>query len=302
MAAGTRYAAVLSALGAWGRFWKTAAAVAMTHKMQRELGRYDSLSAARKADLASLGLGKEEATRLHAFLSKHGATDDAGRFDPNLDAWAAEPGGVEAVRDYRIAIARDLRRAVITPGVGDTPIFMDNWIGKLLMQFQSFAFATVNRYLVPAAQRVAYMDGAKDGQVFASITTLLLLTATSLAVKDMTRGKDPLERWGADKLGGTARELVDRSGMLGYLAPYANAMLQTAGLGASSRFAQNSAWESLLGVNFGLVSQTAKAAASLSADGVSNGEWGKVRDKMVAIAPFAMWARIGNILGQRLTE
>lgn len=293
----TRYAGLASGLSHWGRLWKTAAAVSMQHKLGRMVTEYGSLSKFERADLASLGIGKIEAERIARLVAEHGSTVD-GRFDPGIDDWHKSPGSDMAARDWRLAISRDLRRANIAPGIGDTPLLMDHAFGKLLMQFQTFAFATLNRYVVPMAQRVAYMDGAMDPKVYVSMANLFGLTAVSLALKDAARGKDPMERWGEDHILATTREIVDRSGLLGWAAPYINGMLQMTGATASSRYAQNQWWETLLGVNYGLVSQAARTAASVSADGFEQGEWNKVRDKVVNVAPFVFWGRVGNTILQ----
>ncbi|MEX5486411.1 hypothetical protein IC611_14920 [Proteus mirabilis] len=47
---------------------------------------------------------------------------------------------------------KDVRTTVITPGIGDTPLMMSSELGKIVMQFKTFFFATHNRALVSGIQ------------------------------------------------------------------------------------------------------------------------------------------------------
>ena len=49
---------------------------------------------------------------------------------------------------------------------------MSNWMGRMLLQFQSFAFASMNSFLLPMVQRGAPSD-------LRIITVLSLLAASS---------------------------------------------------------------------------------------------------------------------------
>jgi hypothetical protein len=118
-----------------------------------------------------------------------------------------------------------------------------------------------------------------------------------MAARDLVVGKDPGERWKEENLATTAKDMVDRSGLTFYLAPYIDTAWKLAGGDAgASRFSRNTAFESLLGVNFAQVSQVSKFAASVAADGIERGHWDKVGEKALALAPFAFYMRLFHTL------
>ncbi len=47
---------------------------------------------------------------------------------------------------------------IVTPGVGDRPIFMSTEMGKFMLQFKSFFLAAHNQMAIPMAQKLARGD------------------------------------------------------------------------------------------------------------------------------------------------
>src|SRR3546814_11005371 len=101
---------------------------------------------------------------MRSMIEKHGRTAANGHWDPNLDAWLDTPGGRETAREFRIAVERDMSRAVFTPGIGDIPGIMDHAAGKLWLQFMTYSFAFMNRFLAPASQRIADRKSGVSGK------------------------------------------------------------------------------------------------------------------------------------------
>jgi hypothetical protein len=287
----THTVAVFSGLPTWNRFWKTVSGIAMSNKLGRMLTKYDTLSQAEIADLASLGIGRAEATRLAKHLKEHGKTDANGRYDPHLERWGDSDEAVEAARDFRIAILRDMERAINTPGIGDTPRLMTKWWGRTWLQFQTFAFTFMSRYAYPAVQRAALF---KERQALASLAILFTAATFSMFFRDIRNGRDPSERLKKENLEMTLREIVDLSGMTGWTSPYVDSALKLTapitGYGATNRYARNTPFESLSGVSgnlFGDFQRAASAAASADPD---------VVDKWMNLAPFATHYRLLNNL------
>ncbi len=286
---------IVSGMRVWNRFWKIAAGVQRAHTLRDMVGRFDGLTDLQRADLATLGIGRFEANRLNEFLTKFGTTVD-GKWDPNLDAWIETKGGREAARDFRIAIERDMSRAIITPSIGDTPRLMSNTAGKLWLQFQTFGFTFMNKVMIPASQRLGTY---KDAEALAALGHLAWSTMIVLLAKDMIRGDDPMRRFESPEAWiRTSYDMVDRSGMLAFLSPYADSVLkltspaQDAVFGGSlrpSRFSRNSWLESLLGPGAGLFGDVQSFGSA-----VSRADTEKAWDKLLLLAPWNTYTRLAN--------
>ncbi|SFZ81654.1 hypothetical protein SAMN02983003_0617 [Devosia enhydra] len=300
---GTEIGHRIGGLGIWNGGWKVIAGLAMmdnlntlTRRALIPAGQKGELTALEMADLASLGIGRKEATRIAGFLEKHGETLPNGRFDPHLERWEGGDGA-EAARDVELALLRDMNRAITTPDVGDTPRLMSKPLARFLLAFQTFTFTFANQVGYPLAQRLTHFQDKR------AITALGMLLGSGMAVmvaKDLINGRDPSERFTSEKIGNTVYELVDRTGMLGYMSPYIDSTLKLTsgitGFGGGSRYARNGWAESLLGINFALGSDVQKAGSAV-AGMFSDEPDPDVMRKVMALMPYKMQA---NLLG-RLT-
>jgi len=156
----------------------------------------------------------------------------------------------EAVEAFRGALQKDVDRTIITPGVGDRPLWMSSELGKVVGQFRSFAFASTQRLLISGLQR-------KDLATANGAALMLALGAGVYWSKTRLAGMEPSDNprvWVA--------EAVDRSGMLGWLFDL-NGMVEKVTRGAIganaltggptlSRYAVRNAVGSVLGPTFGL--------------------------------------------------
>ncbi|MFG1227141.1 hypothetical protein [Xanthobacter wiegelii] len=277
----------LSGLPIWNRFWKTVSGIAMAHRLREMTVNYHSLKPHEIADLASLGIGRAEAERMATFIKQYGTMED-GRFDPRLEEWNRTTEGANAARDFRIAIMRDMDRAVATPGIGDTPRLMSTWWGKLWLQFQTFAFASLNRTIYPMTQR---MVSFQEKQAFMSLGILMAASTFVMIGADLRNGRDPTEKFTPEQATKTLHEIIDRSGLLGWTSPYADSFLKLTsgitGYGGTSKFARNNALSSVLGINAALVSDIQSAAGSIANGGDPN-----VINKLLVLAPFSAQTRL----------
>lgn len=269
---------IFSGLPAWNRYWKIVSGHMMATRVRDSVGRFDKLSEIERADLASVGIGKAEAGRMAKQIEKHGNTDADGRFDPGLERWDND----EDVRTFLMAIQRDMDRAINTPGVGDTPRLMSTWAGKTWLQFQTFAFTFINRFVYPAIQRASM----GDKNAITSIGIALMAATNVMVMKDLMRGENPAERFKPENMPSTAYEIVDRSGFLGWMSPYVNAGMTLSPIGGASRYARNNVVTSLLGVNSNLpreISMALSAAADADPDAIQ---------KTLVLMPFSSQLRL----------
>lgn len=283
---GVEWTSKLSGLPVWARFLKITAGVYTGIRVKDNVAKYSKLSKAERAELASLGIGESEAGLLDTMFKKHATLDESGRPVFNIEDWESD----KARRVFEVAINRNMRRTSITPGVADRPIMMDNAFGSLWLQLQTFAFAFQNRYLVNVGQRVLHTQDY--GNVAASVGVLMSTTALVVGLRDIINGKNPAERYAGttedpQKAFKLTRELVDRAGLMTFMAPYVSSVMKATNLdNSASRFQRMSPLEPLLGVqasNYGDINRLVSA--------LGDGDGKKSLEAAARIAPFALVIR-----------
>lgn len=218
--------------------------------------------AAPASRVAKLGISPATAARINEQFRKHGEVLDGwhiGNFEKWDDDYAA---GV-----FQSAVLKDTNNIIITPGVGDTPLWASSPIGRTVFQFRSFTTASYNR---------ATIGGLSEGtaQFYYGTAFQIALGALTYALKQSANGKEV--DWTPQKL---ALEGIDRSGILGPLMEYNN-MAEKAtggmfglgpllGTGTQSRYASRGFIGSALGPTFGLLDTVTDVTA-----GVLNGDAG----------------------------
>lgn len=212
--------------------------------------------------IAKLGISPATAARINDQFRKYGEVLDGwhiGNFEKWDDDYAA---GV-----FQSAVLKDTNNIIITPGVGDTPLWASSPIGRTVFQFRSFTTASYNR---------ATIGGLSEGtaQFYYGTAFQIALGALTYALKQAANGKEI--DWSPQKL---TLEGVDRSGILGPLMEYNN-MAEKAtggvfglgpllGTGTQSRYASRGFIGSALGPTFGLLDTVTDVTA-----GVLNGDAG----------------------------
>ncbi|MBJ9215054.1 hypothetical protein [Citrobacter freundii] len=212
--------------------------------------------------LAKLGINDNMAARIRSEFEKHGEVIDGWHIG-NFEKW--DDQHVAGV--FQSAVLKDVNNTVITPGIGDTPLWSSTPLGKTIFQFKSFATASYNR---------ATLGGLQEGtgQFYYGTAFQIALGALTYALKQAANGKEV--DWTPQKL---VIEGIDRSGILGPLMEYNN-MAEKAtggmiglgallGTGTQSRYASRGFIGSALGPTFGLLDTITDVTA-----GVLNGDAG----------------------------
>lgn len=212
--------------------------------------------------LAKLGINDNMAARIRSEFEKHGEIIDGWHIG-NFEKW--DDQHVAGV--FQSAVLKDTNNIIITPGVGDTPLWASTTIGRSIFQFRSFTTASYNR---------ATLGGLQEGtgQFYYGTAFQIALGALTYALKQSANGKEV--DWSPQKL---AIEGIDRSGILGPLMEYNN-MAEKAtggmvglgallGTGTQSRYASRGFIGSALGPTFGLLDTITDVTA-----GVLNGDAG----------------------------
>jgi hypothetical protein len=152
-----------------------------------------------KEKLRRGGISDEMADRITKQWEQHGFIED-GLIIANTDAW----DDIAAKETFRTALSADIDRAIVTPGVGDRPLWMSTELGSVIGQFKAFSVASAQRVLIPGIQQ-------RDGQVLMGLTAMIAL---GVMVDEIKR-----QQFGI-KTGGSLTERIqngiDRSGVTGY--------------------------------------------------------------------------------------
>ncbi|MQC06404.1 hypothetical protein [Morganella morganii] len=245
-----------------------------TMKMWSGLITQSKVLNAAKAVAGGKKLSKKEITKLaHIGIDEsmlHRIADQYSRHGEDLDGLLTGHSHLwddRIVREaFQSAILKDVRTTVITPGIGDTPLMMSSELGKIVMQFKTFFFATHNRALV---------SGIQSGDASFYYGALLQVGLGSLVyvLKSMMAGReintDPAN---------LVKEGLDWSGMMGWLGEPNNVLENlsggTYGMSAmfggppASRYQSRNGIGALLGPTFDLGGDIKNITA-----GVLNGEF-----------------------------
>ncbi len=218
--------------------------------------------AAAAKKLAKLGINPNMAGRIRSEFQKHGEVIDGWHIG-NFEKW--DDQHVAGV--FQSAVLKDVNNTVITPGIGDTPLWASTPLGKTVFQFKSFATASYNR---------ATLGGLQEGtaQFYYGTAFQIGLGALTYALKQAANGKDI--DTSPQKL---VLEGLDRSGILGPLMEYNNMAEKASGgmvglgaifgTGTQSRYASRGFIGSALGPTFGLLDTLTDVTS-----GVLNGDAG----------------------------
>jgi hypothetical protein len=293
---------VVSGMTLWNSWMKALAMINMQHKFVEYANTYDALAAAsakgdlgaeaKLAHLASLGMDAEVMTKVQALMKKYPPIEEGGLYELGMDRWLAEgEAGQDAYQAVLTGLRHTAQRAIMTPGHGDTPYWMSNQMGKVFGQFQTYGFASVSRFVLPAFQRMATYG---DLQAFMSLNLAAALGTLVVMAKDIQRDGKIKDR----SAGQWAYDIVDRSGILMYLsAPLADAKkFLNIGGGETSRYSmEKDRLSLLLGPTGGLVSDVLDMK-----DAITTGDVDRATRVGTKLMPFSFYARIGKTIYDKI--
>lgn len=193
--------------------------------------------------MAQAGLDEPMLQRVAREAATHGREVNGLRFGSS-DAWADQ----EAALALETAILKDAHGMTLRPSVGDTPLLMSSEMGKLLLQFKTFAFAANRTVINPMMQGLA----RGDPRAAAGFMTLLVGGATSYMAKQAAAGQ-PLE---IDNPARFALEVLDKSNLMGWTSEAIFPALWQFGFKDLSRWSDRDPIETLLGPSVGTVTST----------------------------------------------
>jgi hypothetical protein len=158
------------------------------------------------SNLARSGIDKQAARAIRAQIKKHGEIKDDIVL-PNIAKWDFE--AKELGELYATAIRKEVDSTIVTPGIATTPLWMSRNGFTLFGQFQSFAFSSMQKTLIPIVQDF-------DVKTVQGLTTMVALGTLVAAYKRAVRGEDMPDTKTL------IQEGVDRSGALAWIMDYNN--------------------------------------------------------------------------------
>lgn len=219
--------------------------------------------------------------RMHdAFTKEGGGKTKLGGYQSMFWEWS----DIEASNKFGDTVFRAVRDTQIQAGIADSPFWTDEHspfgiLGTIIRGFSGWAFASLNRYVIPAIQNPA------DAEKMAGVIFMLATGAFVSPARRMARGEDPYPEGQTNAQLGF--EILTDSGWFSWFGT----VLQDANLLSQGRLLQDlkndkykdRAMSGLFGPAWGKVT----TAASII-DAASSGEWNENDMKKAArMLPFA---------------
>ena len=139
----------INMMSRWTEFMKSAASVTIGSRILEDSIKWSkgTLSDKFKTKLAASGIDEETARRIAQMHELHG-TKTTYNFMANTAEWTDDL----AKQRFGAALNKDINITVVTPGKGDTPLFMNYELASTIVQFKKFAMAATQRMLMRGMQ------------------------------------------------------------------------------------------------------------------------------------------------------
>ena len=133
----------------WTEMAKSMASVTIGSRILEDSIRWTkgSLPNKWKTALSSSGINQDMARRIAVQFEKHGEKTKHN-FMANTAKWEDEA----AVDAFGAALNKDINITIVTPGLGDTPLWMSSELGSTFAQFKKFAISATQRMLMRGMQ------------------------------------------------------------------------------------------------------------------------------------------------------
>ncbi|MEI9901803.1 MAG: hypothetical protein WDN31_18765 [Hyphomicrobium sp.] len=179
----------------------------------------DKLGTAERAWMANLGIGQTQAAEiLEAYNKQVGRKVVAGDLPyANHELWPTKIGDT-----FRSALANESNNQIVTPQLGDRPIFSATPVGKLLFQFRGYMMSNQARLIGRHAQLAALDEtGARRVAFGSGLFGIVMMSAVIDGLKRGMSSNDAdfegfLKRW-EDHPGESLYRALDRSSILGVI-------------------------------------------------------------------------------------
>lgn len=260
----------ISLMNPWNNVMKMNAGIVASNNINR-IAQKVSRGTANVNDitrLASSGIDEDMAKLIAEQVGKHGEST-GGTTLMRIDQWDDTPQVKRAAKTIKAAINRDVDTAIVTPGIGDRPLWFSTELGKAIGQFKSFGFAATNRVTALGLQR---KDAAALNGLLLSVALGALVVESKSAVSGRTVDRDPQAY---------LQDAIDRSGVTGLLMDADAISERVFGFGVldrvPSRYEGRGQFGAVFGVNVGTFENMTHAIHGISTDELSEKDVHNVR-------------------------
>lgn len=209
---------ILNGLSLWNEYMKKNAGIGILDELieSARKSKAGKLSADKQANLAKMGLSKDDLAGLLAEFEKHGQSYK-GINVMNFESWSKEaldrtgPLGLSLADRVQLAVKKEVDTIIVTPGVGDTPLIMENSWVSLFTQYRSFPIASMVRQTLPLAQNF-------NSNAFAGLMVSVSAAFVANQFMSYARGSDA----GESTWGELLYEALEDTGNLSTIGEFAN--------------------------------------------------------------------------------
>lgn len=163
------------------------------------------------------------------------------------------------------ATVSEVDRIIVTPGVGDRPLWMSSELGKTLTQYKSFSVAATNRVFLSGLQQ-------RDAAVASGTLLSLGMGGFIYALKEMEKGNEL-----SDDLATWAAEMADRSGIFGVLSEVSQVGAKAFGFAGTTRYSSRNVVGSLMGPSFGSAGTLVELAGAVGRGEITQADTNNVK-------------------------
>jgi hypothetical protein len=211
---GTKLFGRASLMAPWNTFWKGFTGMLAQDEMLRSAVKVADGTATPKEieRLVAHGIDENMARR----IAEQPIDKDGDMWLANWDEWT-DP---EVKEVYQGNMVKIVDSTIVTPGAGDIPALPDMIspeLGKVLLQFKTFAFTAQNRMLIAGLQQ-------NDARFYSSVLLSMAVGSMAYAAKTKIADRELPDEWSK-----FAVEAIDHAGYLGWMMEGNNMMERATG-------------------------------------------------------------------------
>ncbi len=259
----------LSGVATWDSSLRAIASALEQDAIHQSIVGKTRMSSIEVGKLAAHGIGTDDLAAIKQQWLEHGSSE-GGLNRARTELWTDR----DAAAKIEQAVYQAGNSMAFHIGKGDLPLMMNSGTAKLIMQFKSFAMSSVNRMLIPLEQGLAHGDiKAANGAAM-----LLSLGALTYYVKEIASGNNHPDL-SASRL---IPEMVERSGLLGFLPDITDPITGALHLPRFQQFADHDPVETAMGPTVGTLAMIMKTLTGITDGKVSAADLHRLRQ----LAPY----------------
>ena len=219
---------LLNLMSPWNQMIKTNQVMMIGNRILEESENLikGTISKSNELKLAQSGIDRQLAERIVRQYREYGVgvgARNTGDLKYNRIAQSNKWDDEEVANVFKLAVQNDVNISVVTPSLGDTPLWMSTQAGGLIAQFKKFSMGMTQRVLIRGLQQ-------KDATFFSSVITMIMLGAMVDMMRSKAFDQDYSQKSYSDKF----MDAFERSGVGGIFMDVGNSAerLMTADRGA----------------------------------------------------------------------